>query len=242
MALNLADKEPRVSGTSTWMAELDRRGFAIIPAVFTEQEISSVLRELEVASSTRSRAGVRHCLGVNLVGNIARDFRLLGIAQRVLGPDALPFRATLFDKSPDANWLVVWHQDTGLPLQQQRSTPGWGPWSVKQGVIYAHAPEGALRQIVALRIHLDDSLVDNGPLRVLPGTHVLGILGDDSIEELTTQIVPHECVASRGQVLAMRPLLVHSSSKSRTGTSRRVLHIEYAASAKIEDGLELAIA
>ncbi|HEV7221037.1 MAG TPA: hypothetical protein VGN39_19365, partial [Terriglobales bacterium] len=73
-------------------------------------------------------------------------------------------------------------------------------------------------------------------------THVLGVLSDDSIEELTTRIVPHECVASRGRVLAMRPLLVHSSSKSRTGTSRRVLHIEYAASANIEDGLELATA
>jgi hypothetical protein len=45
-------------------------------------------------------------------------------------------RATLFDKSPTANWLVVWHQDTALPVQERREAPGWGPWSVKDGVIY----------------------------------------------------------------------------------------------------------
>src|SRR5437016_10545804 len=44
-----------------------------------------------------------------------------------------------------------------------------------------------------------------------------------------------------GSVLAMRPLIVHSSSKSRLGAARRVLHIEYAASRVMRDGLELAV-
>jgi len=46
------------------------------------------------------------------VAAMARGSRLLGIAQQILGGVAFPFRATLFDKSPTANWLVVWHQDT----------------------------------------------------------------------------------------------------------------------------------
>ena len=78
----------------------------------------------------------------------------MGIARETLGGEAFPFRATLFDKSPIANWLVVWHQDTALPLQERREAPGWGPWSVKDGVIYAHAPESALSQVLALRLHL----------------------------------------------------------------------------------------
>jgi len=49
---------------------------------------------------------------------------LLELARAILGRDAFPFRATLFDKSPTANWLVVWHQDTALPLRQHRETPG----------------------------------------------------------------------------------------------------------------------
>jgi hypothetical protein len=51
----------------------------------------------------------------------------MGIARETLGKEAFPFRATLFDKSPTANWLVVWHQDTALPLQERRDAPLWGP-------------------------------------------------------------------------------------------------------------------
>ena len=77
-------------------------------------------------------------------------------------------RATLFDKSPDSNWLVVWHQDTALPLVERKDLPGWGPWSTKEGVLYAHAPSQALSQVLALRVHLDDSTSVNGPLRCSP--------------------------------------------------------------------------
>jgi ectoine hydroxylase-related dioxygenase (phytanoyl-CoA dioxygenase family) len=224
----------------TWMEDVDRHGFAILPVLFEEQEISAVAEEFDGMSFPRSRAGVRHCLRSKAIRRIAEDSRLLTIVRQVLGPDALPFRATLFDKSPSANWLVVWHQDTALPLRQRRDNPGWGPWSVKEGVIYAHAPETALRDVLALRIHLDDSSAENGPLRVLPATHLLGVLSDDAIESLIHKITPTECVARRGAILAMRPLLVHSSSKAHRDAPRRVLHIEYASSVKFEGGLELA--
>jgi ectoine hydroxylase-related dioxygenase (phytanoyl-CoA dioxygenase family) len=111
---------------------------------------------------------------------------------------------------------------------------------VKDGVIYAHAPAAALNRVLAVRVHLDDSTSSNGPLRVLPWTHRNGILGDEVIRCLTRESEPVDCLVARGGVLAMRPLLVHASSKSRSTASRRVLHIEYAASMVIETGLELA--
>ena len=46
----------------------------------------------------------------------------------------------------------------------------------------------------------------------------------------------------RGGVLAMRPLLVHASSKSIDTSCRRVLHIEYTESTDVGDGLELTVA
>ncbi len=93
-----------------------------------------------------------------------------------------------------------------------------------------------------LRIHLDDSTERNGPLRVLPGSHERGVMTDEDIERLVPQTSPVECVVQRGGVLAMRPLLVHSSSKSHDDSPRRVLHIEYAASVFPAEGLELAVA
>jgi ectoine hydroxylase-related dioxygenase (phytanoyl-CoA dioxygenase family) len=241
MIPSAAYKETPERESLSWVGHLDQDGFAILPVMFADRELSAVIEEFDRLQFARSRAGIRHCLGTQAVRRVAEDLRLLEIAHEVLGADAFPFRATLFDKSPNANWLVVWHQDTALPLRQRRDIPGWGPWSVKEGVIYAHAPETALLRVLALRIHLDDSSVENGPLRVLPGTHSLGVLSDDAIESLTRKISPTECIARRGAILAMRPLLVHSSSKAQGEAPRRVLHIEYASSGKFEGGLELAI-
>jgi ectoine hydroxylase-related dioxygenase (phytanoyl-CoA dioxygenase family) len=221
---------------------VEEKGFTIIPDVVAPEDLRGLVEARNQADLTRSRAGIRHAMRLTPVNAVARKPGLLGISREILGAEAFPFRATLFDKSPASNWLVVWHQDTVLPLRERRETPGWGPWSVKDGVNYAHAPASALSQVLALRVHLDDSTADNGPLRVLPGTHTLGVLTDDAIHELSTQVEAVDCLISRGGVLAMRPLIVHASSKSQAENPRRVLHIEYAASPIITDGLELAIA
>ena len=217
-------------------------GFAVIPEVFEQKEIEPLLQELGRANLPRSRAGVRHAMRVRAVGEMARRAPLLEIAQEILGEGAFPYRATLFDKSAPANWLVVWHQDTALPLRERREVPGWGPWSVKEGVNYAHAPASTLEQVVALRVHLDDSTSENGPLRVLPGTHAFGVLTDEQIHVLSTKTAEVECLVGKGGVLAMRPLIVHASSKAQTEMPRRVLHIEYAGPGALCDGLELAVA
>jgi ectoine hydroxylase-related dioxygenase (phytanoyl-CoA dioxygenase family) len=136
--------------------------------------------------------------------------------------------ATLFDKSAASNWLVTWHQDTALPIKSRTDALGWGPWSIKGGVLHAIAPAAALERLVALRVHLDDSGPDNGPLRVLPHTHTSGILAHDDIERLAVTVAPVDCVTGTGAVVAMRPLAVHAPSKALVDRPRRVLHIEFA--------------
>jgi ectoine hydroxylase-related dioxygenase (phytanoyl-CoA dioxygenase family) len=223
-------------------AEVEKKGFAILPEVLTRSDLDRLDESLKRNPLSRSRAGMRHALRLHAVLTVARDPRLLAIAQEILGCNPFPFRATLCDKSPVSNWLVVWHQDTALPLRERRELPEWGPWSVIDGVIYAHAPASALSRVVALRLHLDDSTSENGPLRVLPGTHTRGVLSDAAIRGLSAQIKAFECVVPRGGILVMRPLIVHASSKSRSTKQRRALHIEYSSAASVADGLELAIA
>ena len=225
-----------------WQHAIERNGFAGASNVFSQQEISRLVNDFNAATLTRSRAGVRHAMACPVVAAVARDDRMLALARPALGANAIPFRATLFDKSPESNWLVVWHQDTALPLKQRQEMPGWGPWSVKDSVIYARAPASALNRILALRLHLDDSTTENGPLRILPATHNLGVLTDDAIHDLAGKRLHVDCLVSQGGVLAMRPLLVHASSKSRVQALRRVLHIEYAASTTLTEGAELAVA
>jgi ectoine hydroxylase-related dioxygenase (phytanoyl-CoA dioxygenase family) len=185
---------------------------------------------------------MRNALRVPAVQTIAKDEKLVCFARNILGQDAIAFRATLFDKSQGSNWLIVWHQDTALPLRERRDVPGWGPWSVKEEVICAHAPASALEQVLAIRVHLDDSNENNGSLRVLPRSHMAGVLTDDAIHDLTTKIPAVDCHVEAGGILLMRPLIVHASSKVRSEHGRRrVLHIEYAASRNFQSGLELNI-
>jgi ectoine hydroxylase-related dioxygenase (phytanoyl-CoA dioxygenase family) len=225
---------PRVS--------VEENGFAILPDVFTHQSLDCLLQQINELAPRRSRAGLRHGLKLAPIAAWAQRSDMMDLARAVLGPNAFPFRATLFDKSPDSNWLVVWHQDTAVPLRERLDVAGWGPWSVKEGIAYAHAPTSTLSQVVALRISIDDSTVENGPLRVLPGTHTRGVLSDDEVRELATHVDSVDCVVPKGGVLIMRPLLIHASSKSQSEAPRRVLHVEYAASDFIAQPLQLAIA
>jgi Phytanoyl-CoA dioxygenase (PhyH) len=216
-------------------------GYGIHQGVFSSGEANEVARALARADVRQTKAGARHVLANAAVRAVAGDPRMLAIAAPYVGRGATPFRATLFDKSPAANWLVVWHQDTALPLRERIDDPQWGPWSTKERVLYAHAPAWALEQVIALRVSLDDSTLSNGPLRVLPGTHLDGVLSDEQIGQLARTRVPADCVAAAGGVVAMRPLTVHASSKAAGGGRRRILHIEYAASLDFGRGIALAV-
>jgi len=225
----------------SWLDSIHDSGFALISDVLTPRDVDALAVEISAANMRRGRAGVRHAMRLPPISSLAKDERLLGIARSILGNQAFPFKATLFDKSPTANWLVAWHQDTALPVKERREIPEWGPWSVKEGVTYAHAPASALSKILALRVHLDNSTAENGPLRVLPGTHTLGVLTDNAIHELSRRVIAVDCLVPKCGVVAMRPLIVHTSSKSQSRSPRRVLHVEYTASPTL-DSLELATA
>jgi len=219
---------------------MDDLGYGIVEGVFSGAELAPVVAALDGRLDTRSRAGARHVLALPEIRALADDPRLISMAARFVGP-AQPFRATLFDKSASANWLVAWHQDTALPMRAQADAAGWGPWSIKAGIVHAHAPASALARVVALRVSLDPSTEANGPLRVLPRTHVHGLLDGAAVERLGLEVAPVSCTVGAGGVVAMRPLLLHASSKSTSDARRRVLHIEYAAATRFKPGLDLAV-
>ena len=224
------------------MSFLQSDGFEIIPKFISAKAIVEIGASLDEVSIKRSRAGLRNALRVPVVHSLAKDEKLVTLARHALGDGAIPFRATLFEKSPESNWLVVWHQDTAVPLRERKDVQGWGPWSVKERIICAHAPASALEQVLAIRIHLDDSNEENGSLRVLPGSQISGVLSDDAIHELSMKTQAVDCYVPSGGILLMRPLTVHASSKAKNkNTRRRVLHIEYAASPRMSNELELQI-
>jgi ectoine hydroxylase-related dioxygenase (phytanoyl-CoA dioxygenase family) len=221
----------------------DVAGYRIVSDAFGKADTSELLKAIDALDLTRGRAGARHLMQHAVVRDAANDPRMKAIAREFLGPSAIPYRATLFDKSSARNWLIPWHQDTALPLRARRDdVVGSGPWSIKSGVLYAHAPASALSRVIALRLHFDDSCGDNGPLRVLPGTHAHGVLSESAIEAFVREIPPVSCLVPCGGVITMRPLLLHASSKAETDRPRRVLHIEYADVLELPDGVQITLA
>jgi ectoine hydroxylase-related dioxygenase (phytanoyl-CoA dioxygenase family) len=216
-------------------------GYGIVPRCLSSNECDAILETLSAEPCSRGRAGARHLMGNATVSALAKDNRLTELAKAWLGCLAVPFRATLFEKSETTNWLIPWHQDTALPLISRFDLVGWGPWSEKAGANYAHAPAWALSRVIALRVHLDASDTDNGPLRVIPGSHLAGVLSDQTVMEFVSTNDDVECCVPQGGVIAMRPLIIHASSKVRNAKSRRVLHIEYADSLEFADGIRLAV-
>jgi hypothetical protein len=216
-------------------------GYSITEKVFNRREMDEVCEALLAANVPRTRAGARRVLRVPAVRALANHRALLRLARSFVGGSPIPFRATLFDKSIGSNWLVAWHQDTALPVRSRNDDPSWGPWRIKGGTLHAMAPASALEAVVALRVHLDDSTMANGPLRILPGTHTGGVLKHGDIQQLAAAVTPVACVTSAGGVVTMRPLLLHASSKSSNDRPRRVIHIEYAAMTQFGANIELAI-
>lgn len=218
---------------------LPEAGFAIAHNILAARECDDLLAAL--AALPQGRAGARHLMRCDEVAALANDERLLSLARQALGSeDAVPYRATLFAKTGHANWLVVWHQDTTLPLVERFDAVGWGSWSVKAGIHYAHAPTWALRRIVALRVHLDASTTANGPLRVIADSHQVGVLSDAEVADYVKSHKAPECLVERGGVLLMSPLLIHASSKAQSAAPRRALHIEYADALELASGIWLA--
>lgn len=145
------------------------------------------------------------------------------LADAALGGSAFPVDAVFFDKQPDANWSVPGHRDRLMPIE-----PGSvAPKTTRNGIGYAEPPQAALAVLVALRVHFDDVGSEGGALEVVPGSHRLGLLSAEALRHVSLADY-RPCVAARGDVLVMRPLLLHRSGRRTNAGHRRVLHVVYA--------------
>lgn len=204
--------------------EIAQSGFALIRGVMGREEQETLRATLGQVDG----AGRRGLLRLPIVSALAGSERWLGLIRPHLPAEPRPVRAIYFDKSADANWVVAWHQDLTITLHARTETAGFGPWSMKDGVPHVQPPTELLEKMLTIRVHLDDADETNGALRVLPGSHRLGRLTGERIQELRTSRADSLCTAAAGDALLMRPLLLHASHRSTSTRHRRVLHIEYA--------------
>lgn len=200
---------------------IENNGFAILERCLNELTVRRLCESLD-----DTQYGQRNLLREPVIQELARSREVRGPVSSVLGPNCFAVKGILFNKTQKSNWKVPWHQDLTITVQEKIEAEGFGPWTIKGGVVSVQPREDVLRGILAIRIHLDANDHQNGPLRVIPGSHKHGRLTAEQIAKWDkTESV--KCLIPRGGALLMRPLILHASSACQLPKSRRVIHLEY---------------
>jgi ectoine hydroxylase-related dioxygenase (phytanoyl-CoA dioxygenase family) len=211
-------------------------GFAVVANVLAPAEIDALqhvlgrLADLLPATKRGATYAIRDLLDASPeVRALAAITRVRDLIKPILGESCIPVRGILFDKVPTANWKVPFHQDVTIAVREKVKTEGFGPWSIKSGVLPTQPPVGVLESMLSLRLHLDDCHDRNGALCVVPGSHRQGRISESAIEAVRRQRGQVICGVPAGGALLMRPLLLHASSPAQVPQHRRVIHIDFAA-------------
>jgi hypothetical protein len=202
-------------------------GFAIVENIVTSDAVDLLLNALANELSA-DRPGTRQLhQRVPLALNFLHSEPMTEIIAELI-PGGFPVRSIFFDKSPERNWHVVWHQDLSICVKERHDVPEFRAWSIKEGVQHVQPPPAVSEQMLTIRLHLDDCGVDNGPLQVIPGSHRHGRLAAEDIATWKVKGPITTCVVPRRGAVLMKPLLLHSSLPAIKPKHRRVLHIELA--------------
>jgi ectoine hydroxylase-related dioxygenase (phytanoyl-CoA dioxygenase family) len=203
-------------------------GVEIRPAVLSAEKLETIKAEVSVDHEIVRRTGIRNLeKKFASIADVAADRAVLSIAETSLSGTPRLVKALFFDKTPNRNWFVAWHQDRTVTLNRRQTMAGWKSWTEKEGVHHVQPPAAVLGHMVTIRIHVDDADEAGGCLQIIPRSHELGILTQDGVRQAVATSAPHACVVAAGDAVIMRPLILHSSPKSRRQAHRRVVHLEY---------------
>ena len=215
-------------------------GYELIDGFLSDDQLNSINNEIKLVRFPNRSGGIRNAeKKFSSVHEVAYSDTIISKAKTYLSESVGLVRAILFNKTPENNWLVSWHQDRTVAVSDKFDKHEWGPWSIKDEIHHVQPPIEVLAQMVTFRIHLDDTSLENGCLKVLPNSHRLGILDAGDIQAYAQNHEAVVCEAPAGSALAMRPHLLHSSSKTVSPCQRRVLHLEYS-SYKLPNGVSWA--
>lgn len=212
--------------------------FAIDGAELFENAIGLQLSGLRAALAElpAGHAGLR-LNGVTALDPFLAETGPVGqIAAELIGPQVRPVRAILFDKTPETNWVLAWHQDRTICVTERQDVEGFGPWTVKHGMQHVAPPFGLLARMATLRIHLDDVPMTNAPLLIAPGSHKAGRVPVEEIDNVVRRCGTFACVANAGDIWAYATPILHASEAASVPGHRRVLQVDYSVD-KLPGGL-----
>jgi ectoine hydroxylase-related dioxygenase (phytanoyl-CoA dioxygenase family) len=238
---------PTTTLTAEQVAQFARDGYLVLPPVFTPQEIEACrseadrILELMVNASLAHRENdprtnmtvwpdgsltMRKVQPINdlsdVLAAVSADERLIGPMRRLMGAEPLLMEEKLNYKqrvpvsAADLSCLITTVANDHFPLHHD-----WGYY------VYQGYPENTISSAIAF-----DDCADRGPIRVLPGSHMLDpepldgdrLSGDgrvvpDPFEDAVR--VPID--AEAGSVMFFHARLLHDSDPNLSGLPRRMM-------------------
>ena len=207
-------------------ADFARDGALLFPGVVSADDLFALHDLADRAVGARPGARLRKAGIFDAI--LATAGSVGALAARLTSPVAKPVRAVMFDKTPEANWAVAWHQDRTLPVKSRVEVEGFGPWSTKDGVLHVAPPFAILARMITLRIHLDPVDAANAPLRVALGSHRLGRVAAGDVAARAAEHSIIDCLAEAGDVWAYATPILHASDRADPPHRRRVLQVDFA--------------
>ncbi len=207
---------------------LQEHGIEIKSDLVSDDLLQAVISEVSTSDQAMQKHGIRNAeKKFSSISNVISSSGIVEEARRILGQDPQVVRVIFFDKTPEKNWLVTWHQDKTVALNQKFDLEGWERWTLKDGTHHVQPPIEVLNQMITIRLHLDPADDENGCLKVIPESHKHGIFKQKQIDKIVSEQDPILCVAGVGDAVIMRPHILHASSKAVAPDHRRIVHVEF---------------
>lgn len=221
--------EQSVSGFSIYLNET---GYIVANNIFSMKPLNAMLLAINNYSKEHKTESHKDVFAIRCLLLEIPQLKELCLNKNIrtilkqFGSDYFISKAIYFDKPAQSNWYVTWHQDLPINVAEKIETDGFKSWTQKGNVTSVIPPLEILKNIITIRIHLDDTTRHNGALKVIPGSNTK-IHDDAAIQIIANNSVPYSCEVSKGGINIMSPLTLHSSSKTTNNKHRRVIHLEF---------------
>ncbi|RNC85320.1 MAG: phytanoyl-CoA dioxygenase [Balneola sp.] len=213
--------------------ELEENGYSILSDLYSDREISQILACIESTEQggesfmkAKDLFAIRQLIkNVPELTGLLFNGKLIELLSDLSESEYFLTKAIYFDKPGESNWFVAYHQDLSISVDKKVELENYSNWTFKKGQYGVQPPIEILQDTITIRIHLDKTDEKNGALKIIPKSHLNGIIRTGSKGwDIENEVV---CKVEKGGAMLMKPLALHSSNRTTNGKKRRVIHLEF---------------
>ncbi|WP_044205617.1 phytanoyl-CoA dioxygenase family protein [Flammeovirga sp. OC4] len=213
--------------------ELENNGYSILTDLYSQGEVDQIvdcIAKSDTSGSsflkTKDVFAIRQLMkNIPELGGLLFNDKLIDLISTLSYSEYFLTKAIYFDKPSESNWFVAYHQDLSISVDQKVDLDNYTNWTFKKEQFGVQPPTKVLQDTITIRIHLDDTDEGNGALKVIPKSHLKGIIRLDSNDWKVED--EYICSVKKGGAMLMKPLTLHASNRTVNGKRRRVIHLEF---------------